>query len=354
VNKLLIGDISFKKLLPLLIILDVWLFAAHAQGADLTGCRPQLEKSLCYSAPIDHWTFNTYDVIGSLKLYQNRECRPMPEKIRQTLLSIYDSYPPEIQQAFCEIRRLFVVTGNLSYGALTDYYFDVGTVKITQGLAGHHFSGKPTGYIMEVSEQNRFKSESASDYMTRVLQARFADRASSSIDLPVAQYETPFGENGALATTIVHEIGHMLGRAQKVTSTYFLPLSESPWSEITFRLENGNYRLIHAPPGYQDRASSKALVVNDVSTTFDLFEKSGTATLYGAANPQEDLAESFMLFFYGNLKWKVKGKDVFDLQAELTSNPVFREKSEILRKLMGFPEPFSLKNRKSVSGDLGV
>jgi hypothetical protein len=59
-----------------------------------------------------------------------------------------------------------------------------------------------------------------------------------------------------------------------------------------------------------------------------------------------------MLFYYGKMKWKVRGNVVFDLQAEVASNPAFRKKQDIIKQLMATPAPFSLKNRNLVSGGL--
>lgn len=337
----------------ILLGLIAFSLSLSAFAEDLAGCRPQLEKALCYSAPVEHWAHSPSDLKGAIRRFQERDCRLVPAKLKETLISVYEKYPKEIQSAFCEMKRVFIVSGDVSYGALADYYFDVSTVKSTPGQRGPRFSGTPTGFILEVSEKNRFKGESAPAYFTRVLQARFGNVGPDKSRLPVAEYQDPFGEHGALATTIVHEIGHMLGRAQKVTSTYFLPLSEGNWSKLSFRLEDGDYKLLHASAHYRESMPYKLLSEDDVPATLNLFRKTGIATLYGGTSPQEDLAEFFMLSYYGNLKWKIQGKVVFDLPTELSKNVAFKTKREIIRKLMVLPVPFSLKNRGTVSGDIG-
>ncbi len=328
-------------------------FLSPAFSSDLAGCQPQLVQSMCYSQPVEHWAQASGNMARNLKNYQERKCLPLPADVKQTLLSVYQQYPIEIQKAFCEIKKIFIVSGDVSYGALADYYFDLATVKVQPGQTGQRFSGKPIGYVLEVSEKNRFKGETASAYVTRVLRARFGSAAGSPEQLPEADYDTPFGTNGALATTIVHELGHMLGRAQKVTSTYFLPLSEGTWSKLSYKLVDGSYTLRHAPDGYAQLMGFKMLALHDVQTTLDLFKKTGIATLYGGTVPQEDFAEFFMLSFYGNLKWSVDGKMVFDLQKEMVSNTAFSAKREIIRTLLALPEPFSLRNRGTVSGEIG-
>ncbi len=323
-----------------------------AYSADLAGCRPQLEKSLCYSQPMAHWGSDQDNLLTSLKNWQERKCAPVPANLKQTLISVYEQYPKEIQQAFCEIKKLFIVSGEVSYGALADYYFDVSTVKVHAGEWNPRFSGKPIGYVMEISEKNRFKGETSPAYFTRVLRARFGN-APNVDSLPLADFKDSFGANGALATTIVHELGHMLGRAHKVTSTYFLPLSEGAWSKLSFKFDEGGYSLRHASYDYSQKLGLKQLAHEDVPATFDLFRKAGIATLYGATVPQEDLAEFFMLNYYGNLKWMVDGKVAFDLQKEMTTNPAFKAKKDIITRLMSVPQPFSLKNRGTVSGEIG-
>lgn len=328
-------------------------FMTLAHATDLAGCQPQLEKSLCYSPAVEHWTSDQDNLAQSLKNWQERKCSPVPAPLKQTLLSVYQKYPKEIQKAFCEIKKVFIVAGDVSYGALADYYFDLSSVKVQPGEWNPRFSGKPVGYVLEISEKNRFKGETGAAYFTRVLRARFGNAGAATDKLPLADYKDPFAQNGALATTIVHELGHMLGRAQKVTSTYFLPLSEGSWSRLSFKLEGETYSLKHATADYEQRMGLKILGLNDVKPTFDLFRNAGVATLYGATVPQEDFAEFFMLQFYGNLKWSVDGKIVFDLQKEMATNAVFKSKSDMIKKLLALPDPFSLKNRGTVSGELG-
>ena len=217
---------------------------------------------------------------------------------------------------------------------------------------GKPHDDKPIGYILSLSEKNRFKGESNPAYLTRVLQARFGNAPDKTL-LPVAVADDSFGANGALATTIVHEIGHMLHRAQKVTSTYFLPLSEGAWSKLSFKLDFESYRLKHAPAGYEDRMGLKILTAQDVKPTLDLFKKTGIATLYGGTSPQEDFAEFYMFTYYPDLKWNIQGRPVFDLKTEMANNPAFKAKRDLIRKLMSLPEPFSLKTRGTVSGEIG-
>jgi hypothetical protein len=332
-------------------ILTALGFMSPSYSADLAGCLPKLEAALCYTHVQEHWATDQDNILKNLKSYQERKCQPMPSSIKQTLLSLYDKYPREIQSAFCDIKKVFIVSGDVSYGAMADYYFDISTVKVKAGDWDPHFTGKPTGYILEISEKNRFKNETASAYSTRVLRARFGNAANVD-QLPSATYEDSFGEKGALGTTIVHEIGHMLGRAQKVTSTYFLPLSEGAWSKLSFKLEEGDYVLRHEAVGWGQLLAMKMLSAEDVQPVFNLFRKSGFASLYGATVPQEDFAEFFMLSYYGNLKWTIGGEVVFDLQKEMATNPAFKTKREMIRKMMSLPAPFSLKDR-TVSGQIG-
>ncbi len=331
----------------LLIAMFGLISPAHAN------CQVQLEKAMCYTAPVEHWATDSENIPRNLRRFQERTCLPMPANIKQTIIGIYQQYPREIQQAFCEIKKVFIETGDVSYGAMADFYYDPATVKITPTEWNPRFSGKPTGYILSISEKSRFRGESNSVYLTRVFQARFGNAPDKTL-LPVAVADDTFGTNGALATTIVHEIGHMLHRAQKVTSTYFLPYSEGAWSKLSFKLEFDSYSLKHALAGYEERMGLKMLAAEDVKPTLDLFRKTGIATLYGGMSPQEDFAEFYMFYYYGDLKWDIKGQTAFDLSKEMASNPSFKAKKDLIRKLMTLPSPFSLKNRGTVSGEIGA
>jgi hypothetical protein len=341
--------IPFASILAM-ITLFIALFGLSSPA--FANCQVQLEKSLCYTQPMEHWAMDPDNMAQALRRFQERTCLPMPANIKQTLISVYQQYPKEVQQAFCEIKKVFIETGDVSYGAMADFYFDPATVKIQQGEWNPRFSGKPIGYILSISEKNRFKGESNPAYLTRVLQARFGNAPDKTL-LPLAVADDSFGTNGALAKTIVHEIGHMLHRAQKVTSTYFLPLSEGAWSKLSFKLDFESYRLKHAPAGYEDRMGLKILTAQDVKPTLDLFKKTGIATLYGGTSPQEDFAEFFMFTYYPDLKWNIQGRTAFDLKVEMANNPAFKAKRDLIRKLMILPEPFSLKNRGTVSGEIG-
>jgi hypothetical protein len=337
-----------KHLLFALVVVTSSAFAV-----DHAGCRPQLESSLCYTPDVDHWADSASITVRGIRRYQERTCQPMPLHIKTTLIDLYEKYPREIQQAFCEIKHVFVVNDDVTYGARAEYYFDLSTVKLGRGNLGTSFAGKPIGYILEISEKARFKGETNSAYLTRVLQARFGNANPTLTPLPVAQANNSSGPHGALDKTIVHELGHLIGRAQKVTPTYFLPYSEGAWSKLSFKLENGNFTLRHAPPGYDEMMSYKLLSAEDIRPTFDLFRRSGLATLYGGTSPQEDFAEFFMLHFYPELVWKLGNTVAFDLTLEMATNPVFRAKREIIINLLKMPQPFSLKNRGIVRGQIG-
>lgn len=336
------------------LLLALFAVTSSAFAVDLAGCRPQLERSLCYTPATEHWAELSPITLKNLRRYQERTCQKMPAAIKQTMIDLYEKYPREIQQAFCEIKNVFIVSGDVSYGARAEYFFDAATVKLGRGNLGTTFAGKPTGYILEISEKNRFKGETNSGYLTRVLQARFGNANPATTALPVAEANDSAGPHGALDKTIVHELGHLLGRAQKVTSTYFLPFSEGAWSKISFKLEDGAFRLRHAAPGYEDMMGFKLLSADDVAPTFELFRKSGIATLYGGTSPQEDFAEFFMLHYYPELRWKLNGRVEFDLGLEMAASPAFRAKREIIINLMKLPEPFSLKNRGTVQGQIGA
>lgn len=335
------------------LILAALIFSTAVHAVDQAGCLPQLERSLCYSNAVNHWAHDQSKLVANLRRFQERTCLVMPANMKETIVSLYLQYPKGVQQAFCEIKKFFIVKGEVDFGGRAEYYFDPATVKLRQGEWNPHFSGKPTGFVLEISEANRFKGETASAFTTRVLRGRFGSETNKD-RLPVSDYQTPFGTHGALATTIVHEIGHLLGRAQKVTSTYFLPLSEGAWSRQSFRLDLGSFVLRHASADYSYRMLEKSLSAQDISATFELFRAAGLATLYGGVSPQEDFAEFFMLYHYGNIKWSVENQVVFDLNTELSSNPVFRSKRDMIERMMNLPAPFSLKNRGTVSGELGI
>lgn len=353
---MILPSLRRTSLMKILTVAALWSLPLQAQSADLAGCEANLKKALCYSDAVTHWAQVSADgFVANVKRYQDRKCLPAPEEKFKTLIDLYGAFPIEIQKSFCEMKRVFLVRGAYEFGAVAEYYFDTTTLKADAGDWSAVITANPTGYILEIGENNRFIGETASDYLSRVFQARFGQQVAKNglaKDLPLATYNTPFGKNGALATTIVHEIGHMLSRAQRVTDNFFLTRSPTPWTKFSWNFDGSDFSAKEIDADVLYRINSKTLKRSDLRSTMRFLKKSGIPTLYAATSVEEEFAEQFMFNYYDDVKWMLDGEVVLDLQAEFKTNPVFKAKRDFIRKLMSEPEPFSLKKYGAVKGDL--
>ncbi|RYZ77498.1 MAG: hypothetical protein EOP05_01570 [Proteobacteria bacterium] len=277
------SSLSTCSLLTILTLTALLSLPQVARAADLAGCEENLKKSLCYADPVTHWALaNAENLTDNVKRYQDRACLPAPESVFKKMVDVYRLFPVEVQKSFCEIKRIFIVKGKTDFGAVAEYYFDIKTLKAKTGEETSSLSAKPTGYLMEISEQNRFGGETASNYLSRVLQARFGQASKNGLakDLPIATYRTPFGNDGALATTIVHEIGHMLSRAQRVTNSFFETKSETVWTQLSWKFDGSSFTAATIDEDFQQRIRAKELKRADLRSTLRFMKKSAIPTLY--------------------------------------------------------------------------
>lgn len=323
-----------------------------------TECRAQLRKSICYSEPTRHWAEAGSDSVkDALVKYQNRTCDPVPEEYVKALLGLFDSYPDAVKAAFCEIKRVFVVKGDVDYGARAEYFFnEEGLRAIPNSLGTVAFRGTPTGYILEISEKNRLKSkEESGQKETRVVQARYGRNIRAegvSNQLPVVRHETPFGDSGALAMTIVHEIGHMLSRAHRATSLFFSPVKSTPWTDLSWMaLDDVRFIPRRGDVELWQRVVTKKVSPSEVTDAQSLLKTVGFASYYAASNPEEDFAETFMLNFYDNFAISVAGTDVLDFKRDVEMDPILKAKRNYVRGLINSSSnPYGLSGFGEVGG----
>ena len=346
----------------LLTFLAAALFVSQAQALEFDAakdkkCRDQLQKSLCYTGHVLHWSQVKGDRRAKAKAlvaYQDRKCEKLPSAHLQTLLALYDSYPAEVKVAFCDIQRFFIVKGAVDYGGRTEYFFPPEKAKFAEnewGVVG--FKGVPSGYVLEISEANRFKNESTSEYSTRVTQNRFGrgvERNGFSETLPNVAHETGHGTNGALATTIVHEIGHMLSRASRSTDIFFQPVSATTWSNFSWTVDDFQIATKNAVEIFE-KSRAKSLVEGDVRDSIEFLRANGFVSFYGSTNPEEDFAETFMVGFYPDYRISHGGQVVYDAGAEMSSNPVLSKKRAYIEALLKKASPYDLTKHGSI-GDL--
>lgn len=337
--------------------LNTWALAIDA--AKVAECKAQLIKNFCYSDPVTHWAqASDVNFADAVKRFQNRTCLPTPQDKLKVLTDLYDSYPNEIQAVFCEMKKVFLVRGNVDYGALADFYLENPTFKTQEnewGIKTTKFQAKTTGFVIEISEKNRFKGESASDYITRVSQARFGHSVAAqgvSLSLPSAEYNTPYGSNGALATTIIHEIGHVLSRANKTTDVVIKPYTPTEWTSLTWNVDESGFSSKMNADQLLSEIQQKNIDPKEAMQAIEYLKKSGVPSFYGASHPEEEFAESFMFYFFSDYKLKINSQVVYDLNAEMQNNVLLQKKQAIIRDLLKQEKPYDPNRIGVLSGEI--
>lgn len=333
-----------KKTLPVLLIL---MASASAFGAP-QACRKAIEERLCYTSDTEHWLayVGPYKS-NALKAFQNRSCSPVPSYRRSELLEVYDALPAQVKQAFCHVQKVFLVRDAEDYGARASYSYDDSTIRFKTTGRSVNFQGKSNGFILEISEPARFKKESGEEFKARVSYARFLDKASIAKELTF-EWEIPSIKNSsqALATTIVHEVGHFLSRA----SGLYLKMSEgkaTEWSNFSWSNGTGSF----APRREADfltwySIQSKSISKHEIKSVTEFLLRTGEASLYSLDNPDESFAEHFMYHFYPAFRMLHDGRVVLDVEKEYAkpSSALRRKRAYIEGLLKRKQDPFVQDN----------
>jgi hypothetical protein len=281
-------------------------------------CRKDLESSLCYTTDVSHWLeYSGPYKTNALKAFQNRSCGNFPLNRKKEILEVFDSLPADVKKAFCHIKKVYLVRDAHSYGARASYSYDESSVKFKTTGPTVNFSGSSNGYILEISEPARFKNESGEDFKSRVSWARFQDDHTISRDLSF-EWDLPSfqSKSEALATTIVHEVGHFLSRANGL---YLLSSQEkaSAWTKLSWSIGAGYF----TPKKESDFSiwtsiKMKSISPREIRTLTDYLLRTGEASLYSVDNPEESFAEHFMFHFYPRFKMLYQGKVILDVEKE--------------------------------------
>lgn len=338
-------------------------FASTAQAVRFDArldaeCRARLEKALCYADSVDHWSRNPNpDILRNLKKYQERTCLPLPASHRNDTLEVYRQLPSEVKLAFCEIKKFFIIRGDDDFGARAEYHFDPKAVRIQENDFGMtQFRGVPNGFVLEISEKHRYLlKETAAQFISRTTQARYGRqvvRDGLSPDLPVAHTRDSYGPRGSLARTVIHEIGHLLSRANRMTDIFFQPISSTPWSDHSWNMDGFSMSPKGAAHEIWERILSRGLSTSDLHQSLEFLTQFGSPSFYGTTNPEEDFAEAFLYYFHRDLQLKIGEKVVFDLAALSEANPRLRRKFRAIRQLLEKDNPYSLKDHGPIGGEL--
>jgi hypothetical protein len=337
----------FLITLSLMLVGQVLVMPAHAVelGAKKDAqCRAQIGKVICRAAALgDYSSSQTWDEQQSA--YQDRKCLETSERELKILLHIYDTSPAEVRIAFCHIEKIYLVPGEVSFGARSGYYYPNPTPLSSNKV--FKFTKAAIGFVLEISLKYRFTIvETSSQYNTRIVQTQFGQNVAKNgiiNSLPRSEYLLEGHQYLTLRETVVHEIGHMLSFANNYVS--FPRAGNNSWAEIGWTLMNEESLDPYFTPKTANLELWKKHIYAeaDIPAAFTMLREAGAATFYGISDPNEDAAESFLRLIIPGNKYYLGDKLVYDWDVDLQSNEIAKAKLAFLRGVLeSRADPFEL------------
>jgi hypothetical protein len=269
--------------------------------ASLNNCKESIKLTTCLVEK--EFVYDRSKSYPENKLEQlSVPCLENTKVYAEKIYNLYDSLPDHSKEAFCYIKKIFIVPGDVDFGGRASTSFDSNTVVDNQrnlGAIGY----KQNGFILELSKKFRFdRNESVVDYANRVMQGPFEVDLSSGEarhpNMPFYKYEND-DMRSELYGTIVHEIGHFLDYSQNV-NTFSVKLEDNGvgsvelegWMKTSWNAD-WNGRWFDLTPKVSIRLAQRPYLLDDIEAIFKDLNSSAFVSFYSLTRPVEDFAEFY-------------------------------------------------------------
>lgn len=302
------------------VVLIAALVFINSSFASSFDCKEHIKKAVCVTGPNDKQE-------GSI--FKERKCLGNEEFYISELIKVHDDLPSPVQKIFCQIKKIYIET-DMKPTAYTDiYYKDIGY---------HPFNAnskklRPEGFMLGLNQKRIFEQGlSASQWMTFGNYLTFGLGRTTTINPNLPEFDYYFGgfkSNNLLFIAVVHEMGHMIDYANKITKPSYDHCEAWEWKQ---GLCKANYSKLWASiswntdgtPNEESNFTShdklcfgpceNYLEIENSKEMYQSFlEKNSFMSLYAAMNPMEDFAESFLYYMlkrYADEKDGMKDKFV--------------------------------------------
>jgi hypothetical protein len=304
------------------------------QYENLGSCRSNVIKSTCLVKKGSQ--FNRESKLQHYKNYLNSTCENGTKVYAKKILELYDSLPKPAQSAFCYIKKIFIVSGDVSYGAKALSAYDLRNL-IYDKNKPDKVGLRQNGFILEISQKHRLENYERIDEMfNRHNHRRFGIKLSKASKyhpaIPKAKYK---GDDmrSSLYYSVIHEIGHFLedSTSSAVSHNYkdkILTIT-SNWTTQDWDAEwNPKWNF---PKFSIKKYSLLAKDKNEVASADNVFTtllSSPFISFYSLVNPSEDFADFYTHFL---LKGRIEYYDQNKMQL-LESRPENFHRREKLMK----------------------
>ena len=298
---------------------------------DTTECREQIKKAICLVDPMkDDEDFKT------------RRCLDGGQSYASYFESLYDNYPPALQQMFCSLNRIFIERqfGGTAYASSID-----------------DEQGNPNGAIIGIRKSVLDESLSLSTWSSWKEQLSFGgitDSYTLTPELPHVITSSTTRTNDFLYFVIAHEFGHLFDFANGLNNRADCPEPESEEDEMPeCNMAEGSFGSISWKTDQQTNSESdfknreslcfyacagNTLNKTDVSDLYKLLLRKNFISTYAATNPWDDFAESlayYMLDKNLNAQYVLDTKQgqYYDSISKL-SDPIFNVKLKFIEDFL--------------------
>lgn len=277
-------------------------------------------------------------VVEKIKGLQNQTCRENTSEYSKKLVEIYKTLPEHTKEAFCYIKKIYIVPGDVPYGGAAQLSYDLSQTEFTKNADGQEMIGlRPDGFILLLSKKYRFDiQETSAEYSSRILQQNFGINVrENGLDpaLPyvkIESYDASFTPS-SLYGTLVHEIGHFLDFSNQHTHTWnhissSMSIESSSWSRLSWYMDSSSdWPFPNVSLDLLERPYKQDSATNYIS----LLEQSAFSSFYALAAPPEDFAEHYLNSVLGG-EFGIWQNGVKLLSNANRSSTIYNKKSEYI------------------------
>jgi hypothetical protein len=313
----------------IVIISILFLVSKVSLSNDGHPCFKNISQATCL---IEKEYQQNYDVpfYEDLANEMKQECLTESSKYAKKLEKIFNDLPEHPKNAFCDIRKIFIVPGEVDYGGGAKQLYRASPSSFNSDM----LNIETDGYLLYLSKDYRFdNNESEEEYATRILKSNLNNNEDINT-LQVVRTGTN-KKYSSLYITIIHEIGHFIDFKNSITGqTYYdvesnTDVIDSFWDKLSWELEENKEdgRLVHIP------RIEHSIDSGDWYQQLVSFRDSDFISFYAMSDPREDFAEQYLEYHLeGHKEVLLNGELIFSYKDRPSS--ILKKKAQIIQDIL--------------------
>lgn len=329
----------------IIFLTGLYFYSAHLFAAEHP-CFKYIKENTCYVAT-DYKYDLTKNFMDNHSQMMSRECLADAENMIAELETSFRALPAHSKNAFCFIKKIFIVKEKTKFGGTAELSYDLDNVEkiMTKDDGDPLALGlKPNGFVLTLSKVYRFDlKETEAEYRTRILHTFFGRNVFEyglSPDLPRwSQQEA--NDPSSLLTTLIHEIGHFVdltggytgAKQEDEQNSAIHPMTN--WYEFSWILKETNNGTEFYKPQISNKlqpALNFSLSIYDWENIIDDYDQSSFESFYALTRIEEDFAEQYMAF-HATGRWQLQKNNQVYMRSDQRPSPIFQDKINFIAQI---------------------